>query len=487
MCQIGHAGTHPAHHPAETDPPSKAQFYGRGKRSLNTDQVARHLTRSGMRFYDRDRDGKTQVSFNLRGFTEPQKGCARRAMEAWQDVADISFHENARKADGSIQVTGSNRMESGVAWGPDRHNSGARAMIGTRRAAHAPQEGSYFNTTMVHEIGHCLGLAHPGEYNGGGTYERDATFAQDTRAGTVMSYWAETKHAGHDFRGLMPSAPMMHDIAAIQKMYGANHKTRSTDTTYGFNSNTGRDVLSLKNAREAALFCVWDGGGNDTLDFSGYGQNQKIDLNAESFSDVGGLHGNVSIAKGVTLENAVGGSGNDVLTGNGADNRLKGGAGADRLRGGEGADTFVYDKASDSTPRNPDRIADFTSGTDKIDVSGALREAGIKGLTFSSQFTGQPGNAVLSYQESTGRGSLAIDMNGNGKPDLLVITTGKIAQADIVTGGQAPTPSPRPTPTPAPVPEPETSASLLATVASFLQQTLTLFQSLLRMLEKSHR
>lgn len=120
-------------------------------------------------------------------------------------------------------------------------------------------------------------------------------------------------------------------------------------------------------------------------------------------------------------------------------------------------------------------------------MSGALREAGIKGLTFSSQFTGQPGNAVLSYQESTGRGSLAIDMNGNGKPDLLVITTGKIAQADIVTGGQAPTPSPRPTPTPAPVPEPGTSASLLATVASFLQQTLTLFQSLLRMLEKSHR
>jgi serralysin len=65
-----------------------------------------------------------------------------------------------------------------------------------------------------------------------------------------------------------------------------------------------------------------------------------------------------------------------VLTGNDADNRLKGGRGADKLRGGGGADIFVYDKASESTPQNPDLIEDFTSGTDKVDVSGALREAG---------------------------------------------------------------------------------------------------------------
>lgn len=104
------------------------------------------------------------------------------------------------------------------------------------------------------------------------------------------------------------------------------------------------------------------------MDFSKYRQNQTINLNAESYSDVGGLRGNVSIAKGVTVENAIGGSGHDAIIGNDADNVLKGAAGADWLRGAGGADTFAYDHASDSTLENPDLIMDFVSGTDRIDI-----------------------------------------------------------------------------------------------------------------------
>lgn len=74
---------------------------------------------------------------------------------------------------------------------------------------------------------------------------------------------------------------------------------------------------------------------------------------------MGGLKGNVSIAAGVTIENAIGGSGNDVIVGNAANNVLKGGAGndvlfggggADELWGGSGGDTFVFTAASDSAP-----------------------------------------------------------------------------------------------------------------------------------------
>ncbi|MFP3632200.1 M10 family metallopeptidase C-terminal domain-containing protein, partial [Burkholderia sp. SIMBA_045] len=88
------------------------------------------------------------------------------------------------------------------------------------------------------------------------------------------------------------------------KLYGANYSTRAGDTTYGFNSNTGRDFYSASSSSDKLVFSVWDGGGNDTLDFSGFTQNQKINLNEASFSDVGGMVGNVSIAQGVTVENA---------------------------------------------------------------------------------------------------------------------------------------------------------------------------------------
>lgn len=307
MNEVGKASIKQASYPVLTGEPDNQLFTGHyAKPSFTTDQAATHLTRSGARFYDRNGDNKTNVSFRLEGFNEQQKHCARRALQSWQDVATISFQENVQGPDGSIQLTGSNRMTSGVAWGPTRQNPAARAMIGTQPTADANKIGSYFTNMLVHEIGHCLGLAHPGEYNGGGSYEQDAAFVQDTRASSVMSYWSERKQAGHNFKNMQPSAPMMYDIAAIQKLYGPNLKTRNTDTTYGFNSNTDREAMSLGSARDSAVFCVWDGGGNDTLDFSGYGQNQNINLKAESFSDVGGMKGNVSIAKGVTLENAVG-------------------------------------------------------------------------------------------------------------------------------------------------------------------------------------
>ncbi|WP_196491995.1 M10 family metallopeptidase C-terminal domain-containing protein, partial [Pseudomonas fluorescens] len=234
------------------------------------------------------------------------------------------------------------------------------------------------------------------------------------------------------------SGPLIDDIAAIQKLYGANFNTRATDTTYGFNSNTGRDFLRATSNADKLVFSVWDGGGNDTLDFSGFTQNQKINLTATSFSDVGGLVGNVSIAKGVTIENAFGGSGNDLIIGNQVANTIKGGAGndliyggggADQLWGGAGSDTFVYGASSDSKPGAADKIFDFTSGSDKIDLSGITKGAGV---TFVNAFTGHAGDAVLTYASGTNLGTLAVDFSGHGVADFLVTTVGQAAASDIV-------------------------------------------------------
>ncbi|WP_183143958.1 M10 family metallopeptidase C-terminal domain-containing protein, partial [Pseudomonas marginalis] len=158
----------------------------------------------------------------------------------------------------------------------------------------------------------------------------------------------------------------------------------------------------------------------------------------------------------------------------------------------------VYDKASDSTPDQPDMIEDFTSGTDKIDVSGALKEAGVRGLVFTDRFTGRAGEAVLKQDANTGQSSLAIDLKGTGTANLLVKSKGEIKPADVRWDGQAPEvsplPKPAPAPTPAPVPAPAPTPAPLpdkkqdstaGVIHIFVVTLLAIFSQLLSLLTSS--
>ncbi|NWA38644.1 M10 family metallopeptidase C-terminal domain-containing protein [Pseudomonas reactans] len=461
------------------------------KPSYTTDQAAKQLSRENLRFHDRNGDSKVDVNYTVdSSFTSQQQRRVRQAAQSWQDVANINFREQAGGTDGTLNIRNNPRGDRGVATSPNRSTSNTTATIGTLRESASPTLGSHFSVTAIHEIGHAIGLHHPGHYNGGTpNYQTGAAYAEDTKGRTVMSYFSEKNQKAHDFKGQNPSAPMMDDIAAAQRLYGANHQTRNTDTTYGFNSNTEREAMTLKSAADKPVFCVWDGGGVDTMDFSGFSQDQNINLNAESFSDVGGMKGNVSIAKGCTIENAIGGAGRDNLSGNEAANWIKGGGKGDSLRGG-GADTFVYDKASDSTPTDPDMIEDFTSGTDKIDVSGALKDAGVSGLVFTDRFTGKAGEAMLMHDASTGHSSLAIDLKGTGNAALLLKSKGEIKPADVLWGGKAPEvqPSPTPTPTPAPAPAPlpdKAQDSVAGLIQMFAISVLAFFSQLMSALTPS--
>ncbi len=209
---------------------------------------------------------------------------------------------------------------------------------------------------LLHEIGHTLGLLHPSVYDGGAqsgvTYNADADFWQDTRQFTVQSYFNET-FTGASYGEYYVTAPQMFDIAAAQYLYGPNMTTRTGDTIYGFHSNTGIAAFSIGSTTQGAIFCIWDAGGVDTIDVSGYSTPSEIDLRPESFSSAGvhssGLMiGNISIARGVTIENAIGGSGVDTFIGNDVANVLTGNGDNDIINGAGGIDTSRYALASSS-------------------------------------------------------------------------------------------------------------------------------------------
>ncbi|PXX60054.1 epralysin. Metallo peptidase. MEROPS family M10B [Pseudomonas sp. LAMO17WK12:I10] len=434
-----------------------------GKPSYSVDQAATQLLRDGASYMDLNGSGKIELTYTfltsassstlykhgISGFSQfnaQQKVQAALAMQSWADVANVTFTEKASGGDGHMTFGNYSGGQDGAAAFAYLPGTGAGYdgtswyLINSSYTQNKnPGLNNYGRQTLTHEIGHTLGLAHPGDYNAGEGYPtyNDATYGEDTRGYSVMSYWSESNTDQNFSKAgveAYSSGPLMDDIAAIQKLYGANTTTRTGDTTYGFNSNTGRDFLSASSSADKLVFSVWDAGGKDTLDFSGFTQNQKINLNDASFSDVGGMVGNVSIAKGAIIENAIGGLGNDLLIGNSVANELKGGVGndilygaggADKLWGGAGSDTFVFAASSDSAPGAADQIMEFVSGLDKIDLTGITKGAG---LHFVNAFTGNAGDAILST--SAGNSTLSVDFSGHGVADFLVNIVG---QADYTT------------------------------------------------------
>ncbi|RTR15536.1 matrixin family metalloprotease [Azospirillum griseum] len=270
-----------------------------------------------------------------------QRAAVRLALAAWSEVANIFFVETADSANsgqgGSIRF-GSNRQTSSAAYAyyPNGsvYGTGGDVYLANNASTNtSPTAGTYGFLTILHEIGHAIGLKHPGNYDAtgsGGTPPYLST-SEDNYRYTLMSY---NSHPSLGLNGLA-TGPALYDIEAAQYLYGANTDTRSGDDRYLFASTTS-----------AVSRAIWDTGGTDTIDASGQTAAVSIDLNAGAFSSIGpngsGARAvdNVVIAPDVVIENAIGGIGNDILTGNAVGNLLSGGEGNDTLTGGSGDDTL---------------------------------------------------------------------------------------------------------------------------------------------------
>ncbi|MEO0032519.1 MAG: hypothetical protein RIS94_2277 [Pseudomonadota bacterium] len=276
--------------------------------------------------------------------TPDQAAQIAQAFANWASVANVAFTPLAETADGTvgdIRIAFTSAVSAGY-WGyalgasDGMSNAHGDIWIDDSIIGQSFAPGTYNFMAMMHEIGHALGLKHPFE-------APKIPAGLDNRRFTIMSYtdpanvwWTNPATGKAEY---LIKTPMVYDIQAIQKVYGANMAWHTGDDTYQFSP----DAPSFE--------AIWDAGGNDTISVAGFANGCTIDLHAGAYSSLAyasvSLSSNIGIAFNCTIENATGGGGGDILLGSEIANVLDGGAGADTLRGNGGDDTLIGGDGND--------------------------------------------------------------------------------------------------------------------------------------------
>lgn len=316
--------------------------------------------------------------------------------EADQVIVSVSKPKSSTEGffqfPGYMYHDGSNQTDG---WSLGVFNSG----LGYMRQAAELGGGEYGNWTVLHEIGHSLGLMHTHQEKGNLPPLATVGKFMDNEMYSVMSY---NPASGGTNNGHAVSM-MALDVASLQALYGTETYADGDSSYTLLNAKGGAlDLGEGSVAIGRAYYCIWDSGGDDiiqygkegngnqsvlinlndaTLDTSGISSDLKsmiAQLKASDFyqdlssllqqeivdrwhhaggffshvltkagADYKAIAGGFSIAHDAVIENATGGNASDLIIGNEVDNLLHGSGGNDTMLGAGGSDTLFGEAGAD--------------------------------------------------------------------------------------------------------------------------------------------
>ena len=340
--------------------------------------------------YDTDLD-------NAKGwtaFTDTQIARTKQALELITNIFDFKFVESNNPSALNTFTFANNIQSDSAAYAqlPSKYFFGSDIFIDKSDGIDKFSDGTYGALTLIHEIGHALGLKHP--FAGKDNVTPYLPTAENKTLWTLMSYESSPDQYSFNFSPL--------DIAALQYIYGPSTKARTGNDNYAISQNSYN--------------FIWDGVGIDTLDASALTQGATLYMTPGYWSFVGSARastitsaGQATVNFGTVLENLIGSAFADNLHGNDVNNVINGGAGNDQITGGGGNDNIDGGVGID--------IAIFSGASKGYKISTEATSVLVTGDAITDGIDTLLNIERIRFSDK----SIAIDLNGNAGISAKVI------------------------------------------------------------------